>query len=441
MKTAIIVGAGLAGMTAAYHLQQQNWKVKILEAAARAGGRVMSLEKHGFLLDVSATLITDRYTEYLRLVHELGLSDRLVNSSPIVGVVSGRELHLIDASRPLSSFAGTRLLSTGEKLRLMFKGLRLIKPLLGLNPYDLSNRVQYDTVSMQSYLNRVFGPRLNEALLAAVARGVTLSTPEDASVIEFFAGAVAAAGKMQNLKGGLEILPMTLATHLDIRLNSPVHQVRRLAQGVELSYHDVDNTPVVERADACVITARFQDAARLYAPLQQSGAQLLRETVYNGCYSLQLLYDRRTLKEPFIIMVPTSASAEISTVFLEHVKAPDRAPPGKSQLTVFFNLKSKFDFANWSDARLTDVARSFVESIFPELREHFLDAHLTRWPYAAHMGNVGYYRALDQFLRNHPADDPVQLASDYMAVSGQESAVIAGVKAAQRLSAMPSSSP
>lgn len=49
------------------------------------------------------------------------------------------------------------------------------------------------------------------------------------------------------------------------------------------------------------------------------------------------------------------------------------------------------------------------------------------------MGNVGYYQALDEFLRQHPAGDPVQLAGDYMAVSGQESAVIAGVRAANRL--------
>lgn len=435
MKHAIVVGSGLAGMTAAWRLQQQGWTVKLLEAEDRAGGRVLSGEKDGFLLDFGPTLITNNYTEYLKLVQELGLSDHLVDSSSVVGVVSGRDLHLLDASRPLSSFAATRLLTLGDKLKLIFKGLRLIKPLLGLNPYELSNRVHYDTVSMESYLNRVFGKKLNDSLLAAVARGVTLSTPEEASVIEFFAGAVAAAGKMQNLRGGMDVLTKALAAKLDIQLNTKVSSVRKLDGGVVVRYRAGDEE-VEDRADACIITARFRDAAALYPPLQASGARLLRETVYNGCYSLQLLYDRRTIKQPFIIMVPKSASAEVSTVFLEHMKAPDRAPAGKSQLTAFFNLKSEFDFASWSDERLTQVARDFVESIFPELRGHFLGSHLTRWPYAAHMGNVGYYQALDEFLKQHPADDPVQVAGDYMAVSGQESAVIAGVKAAQRLMRM-----
>src|SRR5690606_9651817 len=151
----------------------------------------------------------------------------LIDSSPIVGVMSGKDLHLLDASRPIASFLSTKLLTVQDKLKLIGKSLYLLKPLIGLNPYDLRNRIQYDTVSMETYLNKVFGKKLNDAILAAVARGVTLSTPKEASVIEFFAGAVAASGKMQNLKGGMGILPQTLAKNLDIQLNSIVQSVTK----------------------------------------------------------------------------------------------------------------------------------------------------------------------------------------------------------------------
>jgi predicted NAD/FAD-dependent oxidoreductase len=40
---------------------------------------------------------------------------------------------------------------------------------------------------------------------------------------------------------------------------------------------------------------------------------------------------------------------------------------------------------------------------------------------------------VQRFLDNHPADDPVQVAGDYLASSGQESAVVAGVNAANRI--------
>jgi protoporphyrinogen/coproporphyrinogen III oxidase len=181
------------------------------------------------------------------------------------------------------------------------------------------------------------------------------------------------------------------------------------------------------------VLSEARDGFLLDVGQKEAGAELLQATEYTGCYSLQLLYDRRPHQEPFIIMVPKAASAEVCAVFLEHVKAPDRAPAGHSQFTTFFNLNSEIDFAGWSDARLTEAARSFVESLFPELAGHCSASHLTRWTYAAHKGNVGHYRALVSFLERYPADDPVQVAGDYMSVAGQESAVVAGVKAARRL--------
>lgn len=428
----VVVGGGLAGLAAAYRLQEQGATVRILESADRIGGRVRGAEQDGFVIDSGPTLVSDKYTEYLALVRDLGLSHLIVDSSPVIGVVKGRRLHLLDAGKPLRSFLTTDLLSAGQKLKLVLKGTKLLKPLRGLNPYDLRSHVHYDTESMQSYLDRVFGPELNDALLGAVARGVTLSTPREASVIEFFAGVLAAAGTMQNLVGGLDVLPKALAERLDVELNTAVLAVDRTEGGVIVVYRDASGVECTERADACIITTRFADAVELYPPLKEAGSDLLDATEYTGCYSLQVMYDRLTEQEPFIVLVPKSASEEVAAVFLEHVKAPDRAPAGKAQITVFFN-PSDIDFSTWSDERLTTVAREFVESVFPELSGHFLGSHLTRWDYAAHQGKVGYYLALDTFLRDHPADDPIQVAGDYMSVAGQESAVVAGVTAAKRL--------
>jgi monoamine oxidase len=46
-KECVVIGAGLAGLAAAYRLSQRNWKVTVLEAADRVGGRVMTYHFDG----------------------------------------------------------------------------------------------------------------------------------------------------------------------------------------------------------------------------------------------------------------------------------------------------------------------------------------------------------------------------------------------------------
>ncbi len=434
-RRAIVVGSGLAGLSAGYRLHQFGWQVIVFESLNRIGGRVWSESDNGFLFDLGPTIVTDSYTEYMKLVADVGLSDELVDCAPGIAIANGSDLHIIDTQKPLRSFLTTKLLSPTAKLRLIVRGLRLIKPLFGMNPYDLGNRVQYDTESIQMYVDRVFGNELNELFLEGVTRSMVSSTPSKSSAVGFLAGAVTASGKMQTLRGGLQRLPITVAAKLDVRLNSPVTAVQATDHGVKVRYRNESGTVSHEHADACVIATPFHAAASIYAPLQQLGADLLKKCSESGCYSVQLTYSRSTEKEPFLVMVPEGTSREIGSLFLEHVKAPDRAPAGTSLITAFCPLTEESDISNWSDDRLASTARALIEQLFPELRDHFRTARVTRWAYAANEADVGYYTALYRFLDSYPTDAPVQLAGDYMALPSQESAVVAGVKAAEKIRA------
>jgi len=433
MKRVVIVGSGLAGLSAAYRLHEQGCHVTVLEALDRAGGRVLSEFEDGFLFDVGPTIVTDNYTEYMELVRDVGLSDKLIDCPPQIAVAKGSDLHILDTRKPLRSFLTTKLLPSAAKLQLIARGVRLIKPLSGMNPYDLSNRVHYDTESIEAYIDRIFGRELNDLIIDGVTRSMVSSSPGEASVVGFLAGAVTASGKMQTLEGGLQLLPSMLAEKLDVRLSSPVTQVLNTDNGVEVHYQNEAGIAGCEHADACVIATPFRTAIDIYEPLKALGTEALSKSMDSGCCSLQLRYSRRTEKEPFLVMVPKAASVEISSLFLEHVKAPDRAPAGASLITAFFPEQLAIDSMNWSEDRLTTTARELIERLFPELRNHYLGARLKRWQYAANQADVGYYKALQKFLDNYPVDAPVQMAGDYMALPSQESAVVAGRRAATRV--------
>ena len=433
MKRVVVVGSGLAGLSAGYRLRERGWQVTVFEALGRVGGRVLSESEDGFVFDVGPVIVTDRYTEYMKLVRDVGLSDQVVDCAPEIAVVKGDELHIIDTRKPVRSFLTTKLLPARSKLRLLANAARLIKPLHGMNPYDVSNRVQYDNTSIESYIDGIFGREINDQLIEGLARTMTSSSRDRTSVIEFFASAVLASGKMQTIKGGLQRLPDRLAAQLDVRLNSPVTAVCRTELGVEVQYQNAIGALAQEQADACVIATVFRDAVEVYPPLRGPGAGLLEATKNAGCISVQLTYDRRTNNEPFLVMVPTASSPEVGTLFLEHVKAPDRAPAGASLISAFIPTLADTAFSSWSDDRLIGVVRDLVEHLFSELRGHFRAGRLTRWTYGSHQGEVGYYTALQRFLDSYPADEPIQVAGDYLATSGQESAVVSGVNAAKRI--------
>src|SRR5690606_9738247 len=70
-----VVGAGPAGLAAAYHLARAGRTVRVLEAAEAVGGRMRTLREHGCLIDTGAEMLPPaaRYPATWRLIRELGL--------------------------------------------------------------------------------------------------------------------------------------------------------------------------------------------------------------------------------------------------------------------------------------------------------------------------------------------------------------------------------
>ncbi len=85
MPEAIVVGAGVAGISAALHLTRRGWQVMLLEAQHRIGGRAASQpDPHtGELLDTGQHVLLGNYCELLSLLRELGSAELLGPAVPL----------------------------------------------------------------------------------------------------------------------------------------------------------------------------------------------------------------------------------------------------------------------------------------------------------------------------------------------------------------------
>ena len=153
----IVIGAGLAGLTAARDLQDQGKSVLVLESSNRVGGRVKSDYQDGFIFDHGFQVINPRYPQVAKtkLIKELDFK-----------YISGT-IRLADLDKKIGYNFGSFSSEIGS-------GVEKVKFLaFVLNPKVSSDK------SFGFYANKF--PKLFATVLSPFLSGVFLTDPRDIS--------------------------------------------------------------------------------------------------------------------------------------------------------------------------------------------------------------------------------------------------------------------
>ena len=132
---AIVIGAGITGLSAAYELRKSGRSVLLCEARSRLGGNIITERAGGFLIDAGPDSFVRTKPDATALCHELGLADELITTqSRSVFVVHRGRLEPMPAGMALAvptrlgPILTTPLLSIGGKLRLFGDLLKSAAP-------------------------------------------------------------------------------------------------------------------------------------------------------------------------------------------------------------------------------------------------------------------------------------------------------------------------
>ena len=82
MKDVIIIGAGIAGLSAGFELYKNNIEFQVLETSNRVGGCIETIKINGCLLESGPHTFSSLSTETLDLVKELGIENSLLTGNP-----------------------------------------------------------------------------------------------------------------------------------------------------------------------------------------------------------------------------------------------------------------------------------------------------------------------------------------------------------------------
>lgn len=79
MKKVVVVGAGLAGLLAAYEASLAGYEVELFESSDKVGGTISTIELAGAKIDSGAESFAITRPETLSLINELGLSNQVTH--------------------------------------------------------------------------------------------------------------------------------------------------------------------------------------------------------------------------------------------------------------------------------------------------------------------------------------------------------------------------
>ncbi|MDE0583451.1 protoporphyrinogen oxidase [Planococcus sp. A6] len=102
MKKAVVIGGGITGLSAMHYLERMKkqhgleLELELVEKQEELGGKIRTVKKDGFTMEVGADSIVARHASVLPLVEELGLEEQMVyNGTGISYLYTDNQLHAI----------------------------------------------------------------------------------------------------------------------------------------------------------------------------------------------------------------------------------------------------------------------------------------------------------------------------------------------------------
>ncbi|WNM30758.1 NAD(P)/FAD-dependent oxidoreductase [Streptomyces sp. Li-HN-5-11] len=438
-----VVGAGIAGLTAAHELRRAGLSVRVYEHLPQVGGRMRSLRHEGWTVDTGAEQVASRgYRATWELLRRLGAGPADVpRVGGAVAVWRGGRAHLgVGESTAVFTGAG---LSARARLDLAvfsaWTGRRRAR-FDGDRPEDSP----LGAATVRQTAAR-YHPDLHDYLLQPVAGcffGWDTARSAAAPLVSLLLEAGSPA-TWRTYRDGMDFLARRLAAGTDVVTGLAVREVTDAGEHAVLRFDDGE---VGARAAVLAVPAPVAVALRPDVPADER--PFVTACAFTPMMKVSYLLDR-PLAPParrpvHILLTPAVEEDVLSGVVVDHAKDLGRAPAGRGLITLVAGPRRVRELLDASPDEAADVLARAAERYVPGLAG-------ARRRHLVHAFRHGLPEATPQALRERPGFlarpvRAVEYAGDWVMLRpASEGAVRSGALAASRvlsrLGRRPSSGP
>ncbi len=382
-KRVAIVGAGIAGLSAAFRLKQAGYEPTVFEKDSFPGGRMSSEKVDGFIIDKAAYTFPEYHKGLTAFLGEMGMGDALLLTPGTSATYAGGKGYEIKIGSA-SDFLKYKLLSLGNKaemVKLFLYAQSLGSALDMTNPtaktFELEKEIAAD------YIRANYSEQILEYVAWPIFCEIILGNPEDNSKVPFLATLKNVMWfKIFSFTTGMGMLPERLAQELDVRLNCPVSNVGsdgKNAYEVSVGGHKPEDFLF----DAVIFAVPSPVVPRIMQELPPELKMGLEEVEYSKSIVVALAVDKEYKDAAMINNLCRDEFDSVGTLVFDHHKGPGRVPEGKCLATAVLSEKASRSHFDESDERTTSEVLREVESLFPRFSDSILFSRVYRWEYGA----------------------------------------------------------
>ncbi|MFN3803270.1 protoporphyrinogen/coproporphyrinogen oxidase [Belliella pelovolcani] len=402
----IVIGAGISGLIAAYELERSGVKPVLLEATDKIGGRVITDETNGFLLDRGFQVLLTAYPEAKRYLDYEALNLKRFTPGAII-MKPGNSFAIYDPLRDPAKLFGMIFSKVGS----LTDKIRIYKLNKDLAKKSIKEIFETPSKSTLNYLKDYgFSDTIIDNFFKPFFRGIFLENELSTSSRMFqFVFKMFGEGYAAVPEKGMGEITKQLSQKLHqttIKLNSPVKSV--MGQEVTL-----ENGEVL-KADKVIIACRPD---RIIPQLE--GQIKPFRSVYNVYFSLEKSF----LIQPMIALIPDDNYLINNIVFMTDVSKA-YSQNGKTLLSVSVTKSIK------DPSNLEKLISIELEALSGIKAEYF--KHVKTYQILDALPDVDDMKSSLPFT-NAKLNDHVFLAGDYLLNGSINAAMTSGRKAAEAL--------